>query len=161
MRKHIVLAAFAALLLLSAGVVIAMPPSTGALMRLVDQRQQALADFIASLNLTPAQKVQANVLQQSARQARIEALLAASITAEQVKRELRQPNADLRRVSSLVQATVDEQLAAHRSLTAQRLSFYESLTPTQQAQVREQLAERIERLERVRELVLELAAGGL
>lgn len=160
MRKYSLIAATAALFLVSTGVVLAQTPALNALVRFVSERQQAAANFIGSLNLSPAQQAQANALQQTARQTRLDALHTASITAEQVKRDLKNPDADLRQTTRLVQSTVDAQLAAHRALTAQRLSFYDTLNPTQQAQVREQLVQRIERLERVRELLLEFAGDG-
>jgi LTXXQ motif family protein len=161
MRKFTLISAAAALLLLSTSVVVAQPSMLSALLRFVGERQQAVASFIVSLNLTPAQQAQANALQQSAKNTRMDALLAASITAQQVKRDLQDPKADLHQTAQLVQATVDTQLAAHRALTAQRLSFYDSLNATQQAQVRAQMVQRIERLERLRQVLLDFASDGI
>jgi Spy/CpxP family protein refolding chaperone len=160
MRKFHLIAVAAALLFTSTGFLLAQVPSQNPLVRFIVERQQAAASFLNSLNLTPAQQAQARALQQASRQTQADALLAAAATAEQVKRDLKNPNADLRQTALLVQSTVDMQLASHRALTAQRLSFYETLNPTQKAQVREQLVQRIERLERVRDLLLELSNDG-
>lgn len=157
MRKLFIPLYATALLAIGTSAALAQPTMLSPLQRLVSERQQSMAGFFASLNLTAAQKAQAQALQQSAKEIRIQAFLAATVTAELVKRDLADPQADLHQTAQMLQSTVDTHLAAHRRLTAERLRFYDSLSPSQQALVRAEIIERIERIERLQRVLLDLA----
>lgn len=57
---------------------------------------------------------------------------------------------DLRALSADVDRRLDEYLARSRDLRARKLAFYESLSPAEQASVRDMLRARLDRMQRVR-----------
>jgi len=61
------------------------------------------------------------------------------------------PNPDLRAFSAQSQRKVDAHLAEARALRDRQLDLYESLTPAEQARVRAAMAQRLDRLGRLRE----------
>ncbi len=160
MRQFILIGA-TTLFVIGTSAALAQPTMLSPLLRFASERQQSIASFVTTLNLTPAQQAQARALQQSAKETRVDILLAATVAGEQVKRDLADPNADLHQTARLVQATVDTQLAAHRALTDERLRFYDNLSPSQQALVRAEIVERIERLERLQQVLLDFAGDGI
>ena len=144
----------ASALILVSGAVLAQSSFGAALFARLTDRQQAL---ISELNLTPAQQLQAAALQQKAKSTRASALLAAATTATLVKRDLKNPQSNLRAITQMVQATIDQQLAQHRALTEERLRFYDSLSPAQQALIRAEAVARVEKLERLRDALMALS----
>lgn len=64
---------------------------------------------------------------------------------------LDQPSADLRAFSDASQRKVDAHMAEARALRDRQLDLYESLTPDEQARVRKAMAERLDKLSRLRE----------
>lgn len=72
-------------------------------------------------------------------------------------RELRllldEPNPDLRGFTAQSQQKFDAHLAEARALREKQLDFYESLTPAEQAKVRQAMAKRIDRLALLRERI--------
>jgi Spy/CpxP family protein refolding chaperone len=73
-------------------------------------------------------------------------------------RELRQlldePNPDLRGFTAQSQQKFDAHVAEARALREKQLDFYESLTPAEQAKVRQAMAKRIDRLALLRERIV-------
>jgi hypothetical protein len=147
-------AVIATALTLGNGALLAQSNFGAALFARLTDRQQAL---LSALNLTPSQQQQAAALQLKAKSARASALMAAASTAMLVKRDLTNPQSNLHATTQMVQATVDQQIAQHRALTAERLRFYDSLSPTQQAAIRAEAITRIEKLERLRDALLALS----
>ena len=117
-------------------------------------RQQA---FAASLDLTAAQ--QASLSQLRARELAFRGDARADVAqlATRVKADLADPHADLHATVHTIQSDVDRLLAAHRDVTAAKLAFYDSLDARQQAKVRAQLLARIEKLERLRDALVDFA----
>jgi DNA-binding transcriptional regulator YdaS (Cro superfamily) len=144
----------ASALILVSSALLAQSNFGAALFARLTDRQQAL---LSELNLTPAQLQQAAALQQQAKATRASALTAAATTATLVKRDLKNPQSNLRATTQMVQTTVDQQIAQHRALTAERLRFYDSLSPAQQAVIRAEAVTRIEKLERLRDALLALS----
>jgi hypothetical protein len=144
----------ASALILASGALLAQSNFGAALFARLTDRQQAL---LSELNLTPAQQQQAAALQLKAKSTRSSALMAVATTATLVKRDLKNPQSNLRATTQMVQATVDQQIAQHRALTAEHLRFYDSLSPAQQAVIRAEAVARIEKLERLRDAVLALS----
>ncbi len=64
---------------------------------------------------------------------------------------LNQPSADLRAFSDASQLKFDAHIAEARALRDRQLDLYESLTPDEQARVRAAMAERLDRLSKLRE----------
>jgi LTXXQ motif family protein len=147
-------ALIASALILGSGALLAQSNFGAALFARLTDRQQAL---LSELNLTPAQQLQAAALQQKAKSARASTLMAVSSTAMLVKQDLKNPQSNLRATTQRVQATVDQQIAQHRALTEERLRFYDSLSPAQQAVIRTEAIARIEKLERLRDALLALS----
>jgi hypothetical protein len=147
-------ALIATVLTLGSATLVAQSSFAATMFARLSERQQALLN---SLNLSPMQKLQATALQQKAQSARASALLAIHSTSTAVKRDLSNPQSNLHATVHMVQATVDQQLAQHRALTEERLRFYDSLSPEQQAIVRAQALARIEKLERLRDALLALS----
>lgn len=141
----------ASALLVGSGALLAQSSFGAALLARLNDRQQAL---INALNLSPNQMLQAAALQQKSKAARASALLAVATTATLVKRDLSNPQSNLHATTQMVQASLDQQLAQHRALTEERLRFYDSLSPAQQAVIRAEAVERIEKLERLRDALV-------
>lgn len=117
-------------------------------------RQQA---FVASLDLTAGQ--QASLSQLRARELAFRGDARADVAqlATRVKADLADPHADLHATVRTIQSDVDRLLAAHREVTTAKLAFYDTLDARQQAKVREQLLARIEKLERLRDALVDFA----
>ncbi len=64
---------------------------------------------------------------------------------------LDQPSADLRAFSDASQLKFDAHIAEARALRDRQLDLYESLSPDEQARVRAAMAERLDRLSKLRE----------
>ena len=64
---------------------------------------------------------------------------------------LNQPSADLRAFSDASQLKFDAHIAEARALRDRQLDLYESLSPDEQARVRAAMAERLDRLSKLRE----------
>jgi hypothetical protein len=110
--------------------------------------ERILARATADLALTAPQQAHAGALIRRALQLRLRvrdegaALVAAS------RAELARPDADLQALATERRQWVDARLAEVRLLEADAVAFYEhELTPAQQAQARERLGERLERLQ--------------
>jgi hypothetical protein len=120
----------------------------------IQARQQALA---AELALDARQAA----AWQAVQRARVEFLLGLRVDVEalrqRVVRDLADPASDLHATAAAIEATVDREIAAHRVVRDAQLAFYDGLDPAQQAIVRRHLLERIERLERLREALADLA----
>ena len=71
--------------------------------------------------------------------------------AEELRALLDRPSADLRAFSDASQRRFDAHIAEARALRDRQLDLYESLTPEEQARVRAAMAERLDRLSRLRE----------
>jgi hypothetical protein len=141
----------ASVLMCGSGALLAQSNVAASLFARLTDRQLAL---LSSLNLSASQKLQAAALQQKSQAARASALMAAATTATLVKRDLANSQSNLHATAQMVQATVDQQLAQHRALTAERLRFYDSLSPSQQAVIRADVLARIEKLERLRDALI-------
>jgi hypothetical protein len=121
------------------------------------QRRMDFAAFVTSLNLTPTQQTQAQTVQTQAKAFRAGALATSAATAAKVKQDLQNPQSNLRATVQMVQSTIDREIALHRALTAERLRFYDTLSPSQQATVRAEIVTRIERMEKLRNALADLA----
>jgi hypothetical protein len=122
--------------------------------RLIERR----ATFASELALDPAQQVAFDALGRSQLLAAMEARADVEALVARLKADLAAPAADLRLTAAEVDATVDRRIAAQRQLREARLAFYDQLDPAQQEQTRAELLDRIERLERLRVALLDLAA---
>jgi len=71
--------------------------------------------------------------------------------AAELRTLLNQPSADLRAFSDASQLKFDAHIAEARALRDRQLDLYESLSPDEQARVRAAMAERLDRLSRLRE----------
>jgi hypothetical protein len=108
------------------------------------------------LNLTPTQQAQAQTVQAQAKAFRADALTTSAATAARVKQDLQNPQSNLHATVQMVQSTIDHEIALHRALTAERLRFYDTLSPSQQATVRAEIVVRIERMEKLRDALADL-----
>lgn len=104
----------------------------------------------AELGLTPANAARWDALRE-------ESLALRSVAREEIGGGLREfrglldtTQPDLRAFSAESQRKVDAHLAEARVLRDRQLDLYESLTPAEQARVREAMAERLDRLGRLR-----------
>jgi Spy/CpxP family protein refolding chaperone len=122
--------------------------------RLVERR----AAFASELVLDPAQQAAFDALGRSQLLAAMEARADIEALVIRIKNDLAAPAADLRATAAEIDATVDRRIAAQRDLREARLAFYDQLDPAQQEKARAELLDRIERLERLRVALLDLAA---
>ena len=120
----------------------------------------ALRAELQALNLTPVQRAElmALMLQAQALRAGVQDDVDALI--DEAKAELAQPDADLRTLALEREAVVDARLANLRSLRDGLIEFYyDDLDPTQQAQIRQMLLTKVERMERLRDVLIELRSS--
>lgn len=102
----------------------------------------------AALGLNPAQASQWQAIQSQAQSLRQTTLKQVASELGDAKLALAAPNADLRAIGAGFQTIAIDFLSEQRQVRDQRLAFYDSLNPAQQAQVRDFLIEQIERAER-------------
>lgn len=76
---------------------------------------------------------------------------------DQLHALLASPAPDLDAFGHQADAEVDARIAGFRALRDRKLAFYDALAPDQQARMRAAFSTRLERLERLRAAVLELA----
>lgn len=126
----------------------------GPLAARLSARQQA---FVASLELNGAQQQAFAQLKGRELAFRSAARADVGTLASRVKSDLADPRADLHATVAMIQSDVDRLIARHREVTAAKLAFYDQLDARQQQKVREALLARIERLERVRDALIDLA----
>lgn len=156
MRKSMLTAAIVAVLAIATVPTVSAQsggPGTRLIERILDRR----ADIAASLALTPAQQQQWNALGRLKLATVIDTRAAVADGVVRLEADLSLANPDLRATQAYIDALVDQRLAAHRALRDAQLDFYYTLNPTQQAQVRGELLERLDHLERLRELLLDFA----
>lgn len=72
---------------------------------------------------------------------------------------LDQPSPDLRAFSNASQRKVDAHMAEARALRDRQLDLYESLSPDEQARVRAAMADRLDRLSKLRERLMGVIAS--
>lgn len=122
----------------------------------IEARQQA---FVASLGLNPSQQSAWQSLHQQQVQFAADARQAITGLVSDAKADLANPAADLHATQARGEARVDRLVAEHRTLKHAQLAFYDQLNPEQQQRVRQQLLERITRMERIRDDLLDVAAA--
>lgn len=150
---------FAAPLLAFACVAAAQTTPTGPFARAFAERLiERRATFASDLALDPAQQAAFDALGRSQLLVAMEARADIEALVIRIKADLAAPGADLRATAAEIDATIDRRIAAQRELREARLAFYDQLDPAQQERTRAELLDRIERLERLRVALLDLAA---
>ncbi len=122
----------------------------------IEARQQA---FVASLGLDAGQQAAWQSLHQQQTQFAADARQALATLVGGAKSDLANPSADLHATQARAEAQVDRLIAEHRTLKRAQLAFYDQLNAEQQQRVRQQLLERISRMERIRDDLLDVAAA--
>jgi hypothetical protein len=102
----------------------------------------------AELGLDASQTAAWNQIQTQALDLRKSTLAALEVELAQTRVALADPQVDLRAIGAAYQSIALGALMEQRQLRDQRLAFYNSLTPSQQAQVREFLIRATEAAER-------------
>lgn len=119
-------------------------------------------EVLAALQLTPMQRLELYGLLLRAQDLRNTVAADVDALLSHASSELADPNADLYALVLQREALVDARLANARQLRDELLSFYSSdLSPAQQAQVRQFLLTRVERIERTRSALQDLRAAWL
>lgn len=123
-------------------------------------RHQAMAPpSAAELGLDGADAPRWNALRDQTIDARVTAL-ATALREKDALRGLLAANApDLDAYEREIEQAIDGHVAAERDLRRQKLAFYDSLAPDQQAKVRAAMLDRLNRLERLRQAWLDVASG--
>lgn len=122
----------------------------------IEARQQA---FVASLGLNASQQAAWQNLHQQQTRFAADARQALASLVGDAKADLANPAADLHATQARGETQVDHLLAEHRTLKHAQLAFYDQLNVEQQQRVRQQLLERISKMERIRDDLLDVAAA--
>lgn len=132
-------------LLVSAAIVAAAVPSHGAWLAAARGPQIA--------GLTPAQQATLDELRRTtwAQHRAVHAEVGALI--DSAHQELERPDADLAALSTQAEASLVPLVLDARARRAERLAFYDSLAPEQQAQVRDWMKQRLARVERLHAVI--------
>ncbi|MES2669406.1 MAG: hypothetical protein V4673_03155 [Pseudomonadota bacterium] len=135
----------------AAGLTVALAATTAISAPRVPRGDAMLPPTAAELGLTAAHAKQWDALRADAvalRQVRRVDLQGGAV---ELRALLDQPSADLRAFSNASQLKFDAHIAEARALRDRQLDLYESLSPGEQARVREAMAERLDRLSKLRE----------
>lgn len=101
------------------------------------------------LMLSPAQQIEWEALQSDARSLRSQLLTDLEASLPELEAALAEPDADLGLLSQHVQSQLLFALWQTQSIRQRWLAFYESLSPTQQAEVRSWLVDAVRGIERI------------
>lgn len=148
--RSLVLVGLSTLALAMTGVTLAQQQSFGA--RWFERQEAALS----RLDLDVEQRAQLDQLLADQRSFRRAAHAEIGVLLTDTQADLRAPEADLHQIAAEVDRSLFALVAESRSLRAQRMAFYDSLSPEQQAEVRSLLADRLERGKRLHAFVGDL-----
>ncbi|AVP97976.1 hypothetical protein C7S18_12530 [Ahniella affigens] len=148
--RSLVLVGLSALALAVTGVSLAQQQSFGA--RWLERQEAALS----RLDLDAAQRTQLDQLLADQRAFRLAAHSEIGTLIDQTQSDLRAPDADLHQIAANADRALFALLAEGRGLRNQRMAFYDSLSPEQQAEVRSMLANRLDRAKRLHAFVGDL-----
>ena len=128
-------------------------------LQLAKQWLQQQAELQAALHLSPTQEIAWQALQNEQRELFRQGREQLSDAAAFARIELAEPDADLAGLAASLETEVDLWMADQRALRARKLAFYETLSPEQQAVLRDELVRRIERAEALRDTLLQIAVA--
>lgn len=148
------------MLYLAAGLTAALAATTAfSAPRLAGRGDAFLPPSAAQLKLTPAHAKQWDALRSEAAAMRQVGREDLRSGVAEFRTLLDQPAPDLRAFSNDAQRRFDAHLAEARALRERQLDLYESLTPAEQARVREAMAERLDRFAQLRERLASMFAA--
>lgn len=136
---------------LAAGLIVALVATTALSAPYAARGDAMLPPTAAELGLTAAHAQQWDALRADAVALRKIGRVDLQGGAEELRALLDRPSADLRAFSDASQRKFDAHIAEARALRDRQLDLYESLSPDEQARVRAAMAERLDRLSRLRE----------
>ena len=139
------------LFFLAAGLTVALAATTAISAPRVARGEAMLPPTAAELGLTAAHAKQWDALRADAVALRQVGRVDLQGGAVELRALLDQPSADLRAFSNASQLKFDAHIAEARALRDRQLDLYESLSPGEQARVRAAMAERLDRLSKLRE----------
>jgi uncharacterized membrane protein len=128
-------------------------------LQLAQQWLQQQAELQAALHLSPTQEIAWQALQNEQRELFRQGREQLNDAAAIARIELAEPDADLAGLAASLETEVDLWMADQRALRARKLAFYETLSPEQQAVLRDELVRRIERAEALRDTLLQIAVA--
>lgn len=109
------------------------------------------------MNLTPEQKQRWDQMRFDHRAAVVEAFADIDLAIADTKQQIQSQQVDMREIHERELALSERLITLHRQLKEDRLRFYESLSPAQQAEIHALMLEQIQRYESFRDLLIELA----
>jgi hypothetical protein len=133
--------------LLGAGLLAALALGAVIATAAVDRSRDAVLE--APAGLSAAELATWRRLSAEERAIRAEARETMRALAQRAQSQLAQPDADLRALAAEGEARADRLAQQLRSLRERKLDLYDSLSGAQQAEVRERLRERIDRMQRL------------
>ncbi len=139
------------LFFLAAGLTVALATTTALSAPRVARSDAILPPTAAELGLSAAHARQWDALRADAVALRQVGRVDLQGGAIELRALLNQPSADLRAFSNASQLKFDAHIAEARALRDRQLDLYESLSPGEQARVRAAMAERLDRLSKLRE----------
>ncbi len=139
------------LFFLGAGFTVALAATTAISAPRVARGDAMLPPTAAELGLSAAHARQWDTLRADAVALRQVGRVDLHGGAVELRALLNQPSADLRAFSNASQLKFDAHIAEARALRDRQLDLYESLSPDEQARVRAAMAERLDRLSKLRD----------
>ena len=136
---------------LAGGLTVALAATTALSAPLMARRDAMLPPTAVELGLSAAHAEQWDALRADALTLRQAGRINLQGGVVELRALLNQPSADLRAFSEASQLSFDAHIAEARALRDRQLDLYESLSPNEQARVRAAMAERLDRLSRLRE----------
>ncbi len=136
---------------LAGGLTVALAATTAISAPRVVRGDAMLPPTAAELGLSTAHAKQWDALRADAVALRQVGRIDLQGGAVELRTLLNQPSADLRAFSDASQLKFDAHIAEARALRDRQLDLYESLSPDEQARVRAAMAERLDRLSKLRE----------
>jgi len=107
-------------------------------LQLAQQWLQQQAELQAALHLSPTQEIAWQALQNEQRELFRQGREQLNDAAAIARIELAEPDADLAGLAASLETEVDLWMADQRALSARKLAFYETLSPEQQAVLRDE-----------------------
>ena len=139
------------LFFLAGGLTVALAATTALSAPRMARGEAMLPPTAAELGLTTAHAKQWDALRADAVSLRQVGRVDLQGGVVELRTLLDQPSADLRAFSDASQLKFDAHIAEARALRDRQLDLYESLSPDEQARVRAAMAERLDRLSKLRE----------
>lgn len=139
------------LFFLAGGLTVALAATTALSAPRMARGEAMLPPTAAELGLTTAHAKQWDALRADAVSLRQVGRVDLQGGVVELRTLLNQPSADLRAFSDASQLKFDAHIAEARALRDRQLDLYESLSPDEQARVRAAMAERLDRLSKLRQ----------